>query len=583
MQGSKTGAGALVQQRELTFAVVRGERPAARGEFGWAFPEGDRKLPLSILADIAPHGGISWVKLPVWHGHAELDRAKQLVRFAERLQAHGISLVGILDQPPVDVRKQYGEAKVLYAADVFGADPELWYRALEPVMTRLSSKIYWWQLGLDTDQSFVGYPNVTAKIKEVKRQMERFGQQAHLGIGWRWTHELAATNGAPWSFLPLVSEPPLTSAELGSYLDATKASGTRRWVVIDPLPRDSYRLETRAIDLVQRMIAAKIHGAEGIFISDPFHRQTGLMREDGTPGELFLTWRTAALALASARYLGSMELPGGSRNHLFARGHDAVMVIWNDRPTQETASLGKQVQLIDIWGRVQTPRQRDSEQVIEVGPLPTFISGIHEGIARTQMSFAFTEPRLPSLFGKPYRTSFRATNHFPQGVGGSITLQLPKDWRKTIPAINLKLEAGEELVREFDFPMSYEASNGKHLVRVDFDIQADERYQFSIHRQIEIGLGDIEINIATHLTPEGVLVVRQEMVNNTDQVVDFKCYLSTATERRRRNQVYRLARGKDVKFYRYANGRDLIGQTFWLKAEEGDGPRVLNYRFVATE
>jgi hypothetical protein len=259
------------------------------------------------------------------------------------------------------------------------------------------------------------------------------------------------------------------------------------------------------------------------------------------------------------------------------------MVIWNDRPTQETASLGKQVQLIDIWGRVQTPRQRDFEQVIDVGPLPTFITGIHEGIARTQMSFAFTEPRLPSLFGKPYRTSFKATNHFPQGVGGAITLQLPKDWRRTIPAINLKLAAGEELLREFDFPMSYDASNGKHLIRVDFDIQADERYQFSIHRQIEIGLGDIEINIATHLTPEGVLVVRQEMVNNTDQVVDFKCYLSTPTERRRRNQVYRLGRGKDVKFYRYANGRDLVGQTFWLKAEEGDGPRVLNYRFVATE
>jgi hypothetical protein len=147
----------------------------------------------------------------------------------------------------------------------------------------------------------------------------------------------------------------------------------------------------------------------------------------------------------------------------------------------------------------------------------------------------------------------------------------------------MKLAAGEELVKDFDFPMSYDASNGKHLLRVDFDIQADERYQFSIHRKIEIGLGDIEINVTTQLTPEGVLVVRQEMVNNTDQVVDFKCYLSTPTERRRRNQVYRLARGKDIKYYRYSNGRELIGQGFWLKAEEIDGPRVLNYRFTATE
>jgi hypothetical protein len=583
MQGGKTGVGALVQQRELTFVVVRGERPPARGEFGWSLPESDRKLPLTVLAEIVPHGGISWVKLPVWHAHTELARSKQLIRFAERLQAHGIRLVGLLDQPPADLRKQYGEAKTLFAADIFSADPELWYRSLEPVMTRLSSKIYWWQLGLDSDQSFVGYPNVAAKVAEVKKQLERFGQQAHLGIGWRWTHEIPAAADAPWSFLPLAADPSLTAAELATYLAASKSAATRRWVLVDPLPSDVYPLETRAIDLVQRMIAAKIHGAEGIFVSNPFHPQTGLMHEDGAPGELLLTWRTAAMALSGARYLGTTELPGGSRNHLFTRGHDAVMVTWNDRPTAERASLGKQIQLIDIWGRVQTPKHAGDEHLIDVGPLPTFVTGIHEGIARTQMSFAFAESRLPSLFGKPYRTSFRATNHFPQGVGGTITIQLPKEWRRTIPAVSMKLAAGEELVKEFDFPMSYDASNGKHLLRVDFDIQADERYQFSIHRQIEIGLGDIEINILTQLTPEGVLVVRQEMVNNTDQVVDFKCYLSTPSERRRRNQVYRLARGKDIKYYRYANGRDLIGQAFWLKAEETDGPRVLNYRFTATE
>ena len=84
-----------------------------------------------------------------------------------------------------------------------------------------------------------------------------------------------------------------------------------------------------------RMMAAKIHGAEGIFCPDPFDPERGLLEPDGTPGELLLPWRTAALLLGGARRVGTLELPGGSPNEVFSRGHDAVMVIWSDAGKEE--------------------------------------------------------------------------------------------------------------------------------------------------------------------------------------------------------------------------------------------------------
>ena len=76
----------------------------------------------------------------------------------------------------------------------------------------------------------------------------------------------------------------------------------------------------RLRDLFERMLAAKIHGASAVFCPDPFAAQCGLMNDDGTPGELFLPWRTTALEIGGKQFLGRLTLPGGSRNAVFASG-----------------------------------------------------------------------------------------------------------------------------------------------------------------------------------------------------------------------------------------------------------------------
>ena len=573
-------------EREATLAIIRPQKTPATGSFGWSLPQGDDPLPLDTLPELLQYVGVNWLKFPVWYGEKEEQRGDLLMRFAERLTNKNIELVGLLARPPSELLSVLSGGEKVSAANIFSADPSLWLPSIDPVMTRLSLKIRWWQLGDDHDTSFVGYPDLPTKINEIRKQLYRFGQDVQLGLGWRWLNEMPADTAPPWEFLTLSADPPLTGSEMSTYLAASNSERARRWVLVEPLPRGEYSVETRALDLVQQMMSAKIHQADGIFATNPFAESTGLMNVDGTPSELLLPWRTTSLLLAGTNYIGSIRMPGGSQNHIFSRDGEAVMIVWNDHPTSEIIYLGEDIQQTDIWGRMTkpeqaTPEQGEHRQVIHVGPLPVFISGINEPIVHTRMALKFQTQRMPSVFGKPHPNAVYLKNFFPQGVGGDIHFDTPDDWR-TPQKHPFKMAAGEEYNKPFEITLQSGVNSGIEEIRVDFDLDAIQRYRFSVYRDLEVGLGDITIAFTTHLD-NGVLVVEQRMTNHTDEVVDFKCFLRAPDRRRIRNQVFRLGRGQDIKLYRYPNGADLIGETLVLRAEEINGQRILNYQFIAEE
>lgn len=330
-------------------------------------------------------------------------------------------------------------------------------------------------------------------------------------------------------------------------------------------------------------MAAKIEAADGIFLPNPLSTEHGLMNDDGTPGELLLPWRTTALVLGGSKYLGSIRMPGGSQNHIYTRGGEAVMVVWNEVPTEEVLYLGEEVQQIDIWGRMARPEQVGHQQKVNVGVLPTFLTGINEQVCRWRMAVRFEHERMPSVFGTAHKNGVYIRNFFPQGAGGEITLHTPKVWKTYPQTMNFKMALGEEMVKPFDVELRFEASSGKHDIRIDFDIHVDRRYQFSVYRDLEVGLGDVVIDVKTKLLDDGTLMVEQKMTNFLDNMVDFKCLLYAPDRRRQVNQVFRLGQGQDIKRYYLPNGEDLVGKTLWLRAEEIDGLRILNYRFLVED
>jgi hypothetical protein len=124
-------------------------------------------------------------------------------------------------------------------------------------------------------------------------------------------------------------------------------------------------------------------------------------------------------------------------------------------------------------------------------------------------------------------------------------------------------------------------TTGRQLLRLDFDVTADQRYQFSVYRQIEVGLSDIFLEAYTRLNENRELEVEQRLTNETDEVVSFKCYLYPPNRKRVMMHVEDHGRGVDVRTFRLYDGESLLGQTLLLRAEEINGSRILNYRVVA--
>jgi hypothetical protein len=150
------------------------------------------------------------------------------------------------------------------------------------------------------------------------------------------------------------------------------------------------------------------------------------------------------------------------------------------------------------------------------------------------------------------------------------------------PQAAFQLSSEEETI----FPFEIELRNalyGRQPVRIDFKVEADQEYEFSVYTEMQVGTDDLTLDVFSHLDDDGTLIVEQLMTNSADQPADFKCFLRAKGHRRQRTQIYRLGKEVARKVYRFPNGADLVGKEMLLEIEELNGPRELRYRFIATE
>jgi hypothetical protein len=597
-----TSESVLTSRRSL--AVLRPIAAPQHSEFGWSLPAGEEPYAYGPLAALLGQAGIGWAKVPVWYDSRDAVRGERVSWFAEQVSIHGIELVGVLDQPPEELRQVFREPGRLPVASVF-LEPELWEPVVNPVLTRLSLRIRWWQLGDDEDTSFVGLPQVETRIAEIKRRLDQSGQELRLGVGWRWLYPVPPTGPGklPWTFLSYHSEPQLTADEMAAYVpaDATSAAANRaalfspaalrnlaspyKWLVLAPLPRGDYDASDRVQDLVRRMLAARIHGAGAVFVPRPFDDQQGLMNADGSPGELFVPWRTTAALVGGAEYLGPIQLPGGSTCHAFGRDDQAILVIWNERPTTERLAVEGTAMQIDVWGRTVPPAIEpvagSGERELDVGPLPTFLLGQNAAVARWQAGLAFDSPRVSSVFNVEQPIGLTVKNPFPQGVGGDVRLYAPASWGVDPRPIRFKVAANETLKLALPVTLLPDADTGPQQVRLDFELAAERSYTFSVYRSLQLGLDDVRIELATKLRDDGALVVEQQLINLSEKPVSFQCLLFPPGRRREIRQILNAGEGATATNYILPRGSELIGKKLTLRAEEIGGPRVLKHDVTA--
>jgi hypothetical protein len=556
--------------------------------YGWSLAGGHLPFSRRQLPAWLQHFHLAWIKYPCWVDSSNRQDTEELAWLLERLQHHQMQCVGVLDRPPTAQREVLGVGTNHDAASLF-RDARLWQPLLEPILTRLSMRMQWWQIGGDDDHSFVGHPQLAQTIANIREQLQGFGQPISIAMPWSWNERPPDVAGAEGlRAISLSAREPLSPAELADFGQAFTESlhdDRQLWVRLEPLPQSRYPLATRVQDLVRQMIVVRDQPRIGAaFVPHPFDAERGLLQPDGSPNELLASFRTTATLLSGLRYAGRLQLPGGSPNAVLSDQNRAVVVLWNHRPVDEWMYLGDNVEVIDAWGRRQKvvtefdggrPRQR-----FTVDRWPQFVVGVDPLVAQWQLSIEVEPKRLDSLLGQPQELTVSIGNQSSGTFAGRVAFYLPESWQAPNTFRDLLLEAGQPARESLSVMLRSDAQAGVTPLRIDLQLEGEKSYQFSVWRDIEVGPEDVEIQLSAELNGLGQLVVRQEIVSHSSQTQIYDCLLFAPGRQRQRAEVLLPPGSRVHRTYLWANGDQLVGREIWLRAEQLGTARVLNYRQV---
>jgi hypothetical protein len=279
-------------------------------------------------------------------------------------------------------------------------------------------------------------------------------------------------------------------------------------------------------------------------------------------------------------------MPQGSPNAVIDRGNEVVVIVWNPKPTREEYYFGDSATSVDLWGRPDKLPidSRTQAQTLEVGPTPVIIRSCSVPVARWRLGVHYANGRVSSEYGQ-HEEALLGTNTFSQGITGRVTVHFPTGWEIDPIQRPLHAAAGEAFRLPLLLTFPRDASLGQLRTSVDFEVSADRPYKFSMNLPYELGLGDVDLKVASRRMPDGRLEIDQRIVNNTEplEILEFNCSLFIPGQVRLRQFVTRLGKGEDQRFYIVPNADSLRGKELLLRAEQIDGRRVLNFHWKVDE
>jgi hypothetical protein len=208
--------------------------------------------------------------------------------------------------------------------------------------------------------------------------------------------------------------------------------------------------------------------------------------------------------------------------------------------------------------------------------MPIFVLAADAALVRTQLGVNTEPARLPSIPSLPHVLRVRVPNDIARAASGKVTLRLPERWRvvsaRTVP---IDLPATGEASVTFQVRLPLDGASGRQPLRLEFEMSGEPPRRFTVYREIEVGLGDVELTASARLDDRGNLVVRQQLANHGSTEVSFSCQLSIPGRRPQRVTL-RLPDGAHEHVYTVPNGQELLGKTLRLRADEVGGQRVLS-------
>ncbi len=573
--------GEIIVRKRTSFAVLNlvGKAPK-KGEFGWNLSGERNHIPNSDLLAITRESGINWIKTPVWRDAFSLHSSES-GHLLTGLRNQSIIPIGMLVNPPEKVRKKYAE-QWTGISELFTSPPIVWRQDVNQVMALYSPTVTRWQLGDDQDSSFVGMPNFNDTMEKIRKELQRIGQIRQLGVRWNVGSPVDAKRSLNRNFLSVVFDETQTVESIKKSVQEIHAANYEAWIIVKADKADADNdPDKRANSLVKRLIGAKQCGADLIFSYAVFDKQYGLLKPDGSPSELFLPWRSIALALNGSQYAGSIQLPNNSTNHVFLREEDAVMVIWNKDRTEEEIYLGDEVVLKTIWGDESrlTGSPKNGRVKIIANSVPQILTGCSRELALWRMGIHFEKGRIASSSAE-HEDNIVIRNSFPWNVQGKVHVYPADGWEIHPREFPISALTNSEVSLPISIKLPSQTGVGEQTLSIEFDLGgAGVSYPFRVYRNYLVGLGDVHMAVQLTKLENGSLLVEQTITNKTNppESLDLRCHLLIRGRRQQTKNKDGVLSGQTAKnIYLIPNYDQLKEKDIWLKAVQKNGQRSLN-------
>ncbi|MBL8889671.1 MAG: hypothetical protein JNL67_06810 [Planctomycetaceae bacterium] len=559
--------------RDMTFVVMRDETPGTERLFGLSLPISVVDHDQYALGATLQQLGVNWIKLPVWLDHEDEKITTSLGNLLQRLARLEIDVVGVLDEPPPRVFKKFWQHEHGIAA--LTGDEDVFIQAIQPILVEWSLRIDRWQIGSDDDLGIAENAQAFARMEKIREHFRKYGEQTKVGLPWGWLQQRAPLDKQHWDFQSLGANPPLTSPETEYNFSKLKAEAPcESYIALQPLSSRDFDLATRVQEMCLQMIDTKRLGVLRAFVPSPFADDSGLFRVGNNPSEILLPWRTLAIHLNGAEYLGQIQLPNGSNNYWFSKNGEAFMFCWNANPTAETLYLGKNAEIIDLWGRREELKLVDGTQSFTADPWPRLVRGLNLPVALIRLSLNFDRKSLDSVSHERQPLKLTFQNHFPHGVSGNIFLSSQELFSNPI---RIPFQAGKGEVISTNAPVQIRsgAMTKEHMMRVDFKMTSEELPSFSAWQPMKVGAENVEFAIRQRLE-KNRFIIMITLINRSPAPVTYTLNLTVPDRKASNLTFYEVQPGQANKPIVLYNVESLIGKTLHLRAT--DEKRTMNYQ-----
>ena len=527
--------------------------------FGWTLGGVPAGIAAGRLADLAAAGAVGWLRLPVDAAAGGGTRTRAVVG---PLRRAGVTVVPVL------------------TAGTFGGDPadpiarpardadDAGRRAVaERVSVAVGPGSLHWQFGRDGDASLAADPAAADPLLAAFTRLVPGGTAVLPGD--------AAGRGVP-----------LTPGTAGGPSDGTRGSG---WRFLSPEDAPGDLLWAAA-----NAAAAGGPGADGAVFSAPlFAGRGGLFSPDGAPTARFPAWRTAAAALADARFLGRPRLPGGGAFVAFDSPRGAVLVGRRADAGVSSLTLGGGPVRRTADGRAR-PLARDGggRHLLPLEPAACVVTGANADLLRFRLGVRVVQELLESRrASQPLTVS--VDNPLPQNIAVRVAPDVPAGWSVEPGGRRLDLPPGGTAEAEFRVTLPPDVGLGRYELPLRCELSADRTYRLAVPRDLPVRLAGLRVSLVERPLPGGGREVTQTVVNELSppQTLALRCDLFLPGRPRATRLIPRLAPGVHRATFVLGPSADRLdpdaapdppppdGTRAWLRSAEIGGDRVLNLRW----